>query len=29
MGNIGAGARVAQGNNITWIEGFTADRSGD
>jgi len=26
VGNVGAGARVAQGANIIWIEGFTADQ---
>jgi hypothetical protein len=29
MGNVGAGARVAQGEHITWTEGFSGDPQGE
>ena len=29
MGDVGAGARVAQGENITWTEGFTGSPQGE
>jgi hypothetical protein len=29
MGNVGAGARVAQGENISWVEGVSALPDGD
>jgi hypothetical protein len=28
MGNVGPGARVAQGENISWVEGVAASRTG-
>jgi hypothetical protein len=29
IGDVGAGARVAQGENITWTERFTGDPQGE
>ena len=29
MGNIGAGARVAQGENISWVEGMASQPDGE